>query len=410
MVWTFSLSFLFILSTFPQTILAAGSLANDINLFRNEISTMRQIVPSLPWPDPAPSDIEELSKKSPSKAAVQLRKSIKEFKLSAAKYLKLEIVNIGRSVESSKTNSENYDSRRTILVALENAAKTSNLSISGLFPKGPPSIHLPVNNSGKQAYVYCDVTFSYLSTLLYKSLPSGLKTQVSASSKGSGSNNTDKIAQNGGANNSSFSKTDNIKHPDKNSVQSGEKLPDKSKKEQWQVIGMYFNWVIYIFAGLALAGLLHHLYKSFSGISQLTHDGLKSKNDDELLYHNSSNDFKKAMKHFKSNQYQKAIDGFSELSDGKGNLSHNAIFYQILSEIGLAQTDRALNRIEKEGYQCFSLEELYRLAHSFEDTGDLDNCLKMYVKVQKKDNTFRNIAQRVNAMKQKIELKRNQEK
>lgn len=401
MVWTFSL-FLIIFCNLTgySSFGYSATLEADIEVFRNEVSSMRYIIPSLPYPDPSPSEIEEMARKSPSKASLLLKETRKKYTTIASNYLNAEVVRIGRSIKSSPTDDENYDKRRTILVALEQTARINKISTTGLFPKGSPSKHLPQNNASKRAFEFCDSGFSYLASILFKGLSPQLKASLSG---GSSSADEKKDA------------TAPTLVPIAESKQNEEpKLKRKSgnsngpqTKSQWQIIGMYFRWIIYIFIGLAFVGLAIHLLKGFSGLSKLSKDALKTEDENAEIYHeeNSSKDFKTAMKHFKANQYEKAIEGFNSLKTNGKDASHNAAFFKILSEIGLAQTDRALMGIKAEGDNSFSLEELYRLAHSFEDTGDLENSKKMYLKVQQKDNTFRNVAQRINAIEQKIQQK-----
>jgi TolA-binding protein len=372
----------------------------DIEAFRKEVSSMRYLIPSLPFPDPSPSEIEDMAQKSPSQASIVLKETRKKYTLIASNYLNAEIVRIGQSIESSPTNDDNYNKRRTILIALQQAAKM-NTSISGLFPKGPPDKHLPVNNASTKAFEFCDNSFSYLAKLLFKNLPPELKASLIGGSSSSDSKKEDvTVATLTPIPEETSSQAIKVKKQ-----QEDANIPQI--KSQWQIIGKYFRWIIYIFIVIALAGLAIHLLKGLSGLSRLTKQTLKAEDKDAQIYleENSSKDFKNAMKHFKANQYEKAIEGFNSLNTKEKNVAHNAAFFRILSEIGLAQTDRALQGIKAEGYKTFSLEELYRLAHSFEDTGDLENSKKMYLKVQQRDNTFRNVAQRINAIEQSIQQK-----
>jgi len=361
---------------------------------------MRRIIPSLPYPDPTPSEIEDLGRKSPSKASVLLKKTRKKYTVLASNHLNAEIVRIGQSIKLSPTDDENYSQRRTILIALETAGKINKLSVTGLFPKGAPGIHLPVNNASTRAFNFCDTTFSYLASLLFKKLP----LQLQASLSGGGSASDEKKDP---KSDNSIPLPDTVKDSLRKTASTAVDSEVPEGKRQWQIIGMYFRWIIYIFIGLALVGLGVHLLKGFSGLSKLTKNALKTDDEETELNHdeNSSRDFKKAMKYFKANQYEKAIQSFNSLNTGTKDVAHNAAFFRILSEIGLAQTDRALKGIKEEGDSTFSLEELYRLAHSFEDTSDLENSKKMYLMVQKRDRTFRNVAQRIKAIEQKIQLK-----
>ena len=123
------------------------------------------------------------------------------------------------------------------------------------------------------------------------------------------------------------------------------------------------------------------------------------------MYKNATTDFKSAMRHFKANRFEKALEGFNSLNENDEGNSHNVRFFRIISEIRLCQTDRALRRIEEETYAAFTLEELYRIGHSLEDIGDLKNSINIYKIVKERDRTFRNISQRINSVEQKMNLK-----
>ena len=184
-VWTFNflLCLCFVSGSFSP-VLAGSSLENELEIFRKEIAAINSIVSGMPYPDPGPSDIEDLSKKSPSKARILLQQAQKKFTETASNYINAEIVTIGKSVDTSPTDMDNYDKRRTILVALEDAAKKSKLSVSSLFPRGAPSTHLPVSNASTPSFDYCDNSFRYLATLLFKKLPPELKSGIGGGSSG----------------------------------------------------------------------------------------------------------------------------------------------------------------------------------------------------------------------------------
>ena len=53
----------------------SSPFSSEINMLRDEMSRLRAFLPGLGYPDPTPSELEELAKKSPSKARIALKEA-----------------------------------------------------------------------------------------------------------------------------------------------------------------------------------------------------------------------------------------------------------------------------------------------------------------------------------------------
>ena len=394
MAWTLRTIFfgcLFLLLCSPTF---SSQFSNEINMLRDEMSRLRSFLPSLGYPDPTPSELEELAKKSPSKARIALKQAKEKYVKEAEFQLKKEIASIGNAIEGSPTTGENYSRRRRLLAELETMFRSQRKPVVGLFPSGAPSSRLAQNASGKKEYDYCDKIFPYLARMFKKDLAKG----GPSGSVGGGSFGTDAVAA--------------TKKPQKDSLDTpglppGDELQrhNRSRKASWQVISTYFRWCIYFIAGIAVLGLIYHLKQGAAGFNSLTNAAMRSTGGDTAFTEipkDPAEAFKQALGNFQKGRYKRALPGFQAVGNSTHHERDRALYYTVLTQIRIGDIESASANFGLIPKESLAAEEYYRLGNGFEEAGALEMAKLMYEAVKEDDETFRDVLHRINVIAKKM--------
>ena len=375
----------------------ASSLSREINSLRDEVSRLRSFIPGLGYPTPSPTEIEELAENSPSKARILLKKAKKKYMVEAEKRLKVAIAEIGHSIETNPTNAENYSNRRKLLAELENLFKAQRKPVVGLFPKGAPSSRLAKSSSSQREYDYCDEVFSYLANL-FKDLK--LKNSPSPLSSSSGSSDADPFREGEPESGKDGKSIDSSRDPFET------ESPGRTRgKTSWKMISTYFQWSIYFLTAVALLGLLYHLKRGASSFTELTTAAL-DEGGKELAISEVSKEpeeaFKQGLSHFQKARYKKALPAFKAVGNSKHHERDRALYYAVLTEIRLGDTEAACRDFDLIPEEALTAEEYYRLGKGFEEGDCLEMAKLMYESVKKEDETFRDVLHRLGVIERKL--------
>jgi len=148
----------------PQT-----ELAKQVQLLRSEYDRLAVMFEDLAYPEPTPTEIEELATRSPDEARTALTVALTDFAVKVDRRLKAAIFAIGRKIGIEPTDDVNYRVRRLLLLEREAQYDARGMSTVGLFIEGKPRkalTELPC----PEACEYCNRTYAYLATVLAKSV------------------------------------------------------------------------------------------------------------------------------------------------------------------------------------------------------------------------------------------------